>query len=1078
MAGAAAPVVVTSSAAFLAVAWLAASAEAFNFDPRGSHVLQEPWSAVRKTESYFGYSVALYAARGEALALVGAPRANTTLWSWSSEDIPEPGALYVCPLSDADSTPCRQILVDNSGNNFAGGVASQGYQNMFNHGWLGVTLDLQRAGDTHLVATCGHRWKNQQYSDKYDYFMNGVCYWAFLSDLLSSDFDDSNWQKLLPLLDFDKQRIVDEFTGATYYYYQLGQAGTSAHILNDGSGLLMGTPGVKNWAGTVAMTKAGDTSGNPDSRFQSFFTKSDVMIPGLNSKETDFFGYSVTSGRFWGRQDSLVAGAPRADHSGKVYIFKTQALQMEVEWTGVGGQLGSGYGSAVAAGDIDGDGLSELFVGVPLASLRISSKGGNTEVPEAGEVVVYTPKGDDVSGLATVTVLRGRPSSAGARFGAAVTIIGDVDRDGFQDVAVGAPFEGEGQGAVYIYRGGAGGLVTKASQKILATDFTQPLTGFGVAFSRGVDVDSNGYADLAVGAYSGAGGAVVLRARPAVVVSGSVVSGTAVLTDPERPFDITVCVTYTGYNVQLDVEMELVVRVDEGYADPRAIFLISGSSEFTWKDVAERGKKLCKVHTLQLKEELKDIESPFDLTFYYHSESFDPASPWCKECGVLAPGSTSMARTSVPLALGCGADGICTPTLTLRAEWIEGLSDGRYTVGSGVALTLQVVVRVVGEPAYLGKVLVDLPQGLTAKNLPYSCSLVTSRRLSCALSNSLHQREEVLDLILQEEGQLEEREEIEVQVSAEASGATTQRLETRLLLRRDVQLFLTGYSDNDILHYNTSTLSPQVVSDITIQAENRGVTKVGEVTVEVLVPLAYSPPDGDSNVTFGAITQVSVIPDSGIKSVEVADWRWSKVAPGVVVDGGIETPPTGIPLVATCAVHGMLCGRFFCNLGNVNQEPRISLQTSYNLTYLIEKYGRDSSVAIHTWSTITTPSSADTTPLRAGVWQGIVPDSWIPPSLKPKDAPAWVYIVGVLVGLLILVIIVVIFFKLGFFTRRRPWNEGSPSGERDTQREDAGEGVFETTGEGVDLDYVENGAPEPHDSLLQDVKPPEDPQES
>lgn len=49
---------------------------------------------------------------------------------------------------------------------------------------------------------------------------------------------------------------------------------------------------------------------------------------------------------------------------------------MEVEWIGVGAQVGSGYGSAVAAGDVDGDGLSELFVGVPLVSLKVASKGG------------------------------------------------------------------------------------------------------------------------------------------------------------------------------------------------------------------------------------------------------------------------------------------------------------------------------------------------------------------------------------------------------------------------------------------------------------------------------------------------------------------------------------------------------------------------------------------------------------------------------------------------------------------------------------------------------------------------------
>lgn len=80
-----------------------------------------------------------------------------------------------------------------------------------------------------------------------------------------------------------------------------------------------------------------------------------------------------------------------------------------------------------------------------------------------------------------------------------------------------------------------------------------------------------------------------------------------------------------------------------------------------------------------------------------------------------------------------------------------------------------------------------------------------------------------------------------------------------------------------------------------------------------------------------------VIPESGINICRVGSLDIIAGGVGVAVDGGIETPPAGIPLVATCAVRGMLCGRFLCNLGDLNQDPRISLKTNYNLTYLIGK---------------------------------------------------------------------------------------------------------------------------------------------
>jgi hypothetical protein len=42
----------------------------------------------------------------------------------------------------------------------------------------------------------------------------------------------------------------------------------------------------------------------------------------------------------------------------------------------------------------------------------------------------------------------------GSRFGASLANLGDLQFDGFQDFAVGAPFDGDNhEGAIYIYRG-------------------------------------------------------------------------------------------------------------------------------------------------------------------------------------------------------------------------------------------------------------------------------------------------------------------------------------------------------------------------------------------------------------------------------------------------------------------------------------------------------------------------------------------------------------------------------------------------------------------------------------------------
>lgn len=48
------------------------------------------------------------------------------------------------------------------------------------------------------------------------------------------------------------------------------------------------------------------------------------------------------------------------------------------------------------------------------------------------------------------------------RFGFALTNLGDLNSDGYEDIAVGAPYEGKG--AVYIYLGSAQGLIPEPSQ--------------------------------------------------------------------------------------------------------------------------------------------------------------------------------------------------------------------------------------------------------------------------------------------------------------------------------------------------------------------------------------------------------------------------------------------------------------------------------------------------------------------------------------------------------------------------------------------------------------------------------------
>lgn len=48
------------------------------------------------------------------------------------------------------------------------------------------------------------------------------------------------------------------------------------------------------------------------------------------------------------------------------------------------------------------------------------------------------------------------------RFGFAITNLGDLNKDGYDDIAIGAPYEGNG--VIYVYKGSALGIVIEPSQ--------------------------------------------------------------------------------------------------------------------------------------------------------------------------------------------------------------------------------------------------------------------------------------------------------------------------------------------------------------------------------------------------------------------------------------------------------------------------------------------------------------------------------------------------------------------------------------------------------------------------------------
>ncbi|XP_030330375.1 integrin alpha-L-like [Strigops habroptila] len=275
------------------------------------------------------------------------------------------------------------------------------------------------------------------------------------------------------------------------FHLELCSSGMSIAVVHGRR--VTGAVGADNWAGGLVELEQ-------DTKNETF-----VGSPTLEENVTDtYLGYAVTGLRVPGRA-LVAAGAPRHLHVGAIVLFEVlpeAAGSWRVLQTLPGEQVGSYFGATLCALEQGGETVA-LLVGAP----------NHFDGRRGGRVQLYRWQEEALQVAEELWGAAGHPLG---RFGASLSILGDLDGDELPEAAVGAPMEDEERGAVYIFSGRPGGLQSLYSQRLEGQEVAPGLRFFGQALAGGTDLSGDGLRDLAVGT---GGHVVVLRSRPVLSIS-------------------------------------------------------------------------------------------------------------------------------------------------------------------------------------------------------------------------------------------------------------------------------------------------------------------------------------------------------------------------------------------------------------------------------------------------------------------------------------------------------------------------------------------------------------------------------
>ncbi|XP_059089625.1 integrin alpha-5-like [Tigriopus californicus] len=678
--------------------------------------------------------------------------------------------------------------------------------------------------------------------------------------------------------------------------------------------------------------------------------------------------------------------SPQNTRSDKVR-FDKQGFSLE------GFQLGSRFGQTLCTLDLNGDGFDDLVVGAPLFTTK-------REQGEAGNVYVYKT---NVRGHVTTMDLMNqdlpRKVESGARFGATLASLGNLDGDGLEDFAVGAPYENDGAGAIYVYRGSRSFVFSDISQKLTPADFPRlNMANFGFSANANQDVDGNGSPDLIIGS-RGSRHTVLLRSLKVerIAPRSSFVAPTKV--NPKDNF-FMIRVIATVNQVPTSIWR---AQIWLNFADDR-IEVLKNNATIELNRV-QQAEASFRVQSLQKDFGLDDHSTPRPIFFKcFVNWDLDPSAPKGFHVPIKDPLNDLLETMSfeVPLQTGC-EDNVCKCSVELsKPNDINRVVAG---TGKGLEVTMTIVNHG-SEPSYENKLEITsaypipFPNHLRCENSTTGIRPRASYTHLCNSPRTVAQSERTLSLVfeIQDWTLFIETNDIMVKMKLNhRCNATSQNLQNKLqqTLRFPIE-------------FKSEIITKSLSSNIQTQYNYNSTMTLEFKHVYLLTNIGPSP----TNKPF---TFDIYVPDNEALDINVleSNFKCLPMTSGLVA--GIHPPYTADTKALSCQVE--TCKVYQCTIPAGMAKDQVE-SVNLNMAFEAEKAGAFLEgvykFVVHTAVREQSHNNyEDFVPFTTEFYSLEVM------SLTAMIKSNWPHIIGVVVGLILLSVTFMLLCKFKFFSKTR-----------------------------------------------------------